>query len=70
MKKDLLAEHATHKKNAVTLRAQIKEALFSGGSVQEMRQLQADLFKAEDRMKTIERSKQWDNRPSTVKVTR
>ena len=69
MKKDLLAEHAMHKKNAVTLRAQIKEGLFNGGSVQEMRQLQADLFKAEDRMKSIEHSKQWDNRPPVVKVT-
>ena len=69
MKKDLLAEHADLKKQTITLRAQIKEGLFGAASVQEMRQLQSDLFKAEDRMKTIERSKQWDNRTPVVKVT-
>jgi hypothetical protein len=69
VKKDLLAEHASLKKECVSLRAAIKEGLFGRASVQEMRQLQADLFKAEDRMKTIERSKQWDNRSPAVKVT-
>ena len=70
MKKDLIAEHATLKKNAATLRAQIKEGLFGNASVQEMRLLQADLFKTEDRMRSIEKSETWKSRPPVVKVTR
>jgi hypothetical protein len=69
MKKDLLAEHATLKKDAENLRAQIKEGLFSGASANSLREFERNLFKAEDRMKSIEHSKQWDNRPPVVKVT-
>lgn len=69
MKKDLLAEHATLTKTAISLRAQIKEG-FNSAFLTEMRQLQADLFKAEDRMRSIEKSETWKSRPPVVKVTR
>jgi hypothetical protein len=69
MKKDLLAEHATLVKDVANIRAQIKER-FNSAFLTEMRQLQADLFKAENRMESIEKSETWKSRPQVVKVTR
>ena len=54
--------------SVIALRAAIKEGLFGGASVQAMRELQSALFHAEDRLKTIERSKAWERRAPAVKV--
>jgi hypothetical protein len=69
VKKDLLAEHATLANDAKLFRARIKEGLFGGASANSLRELERQLFRAEDRMKSIERSEQWKSRPPVVKVT-
>lgn len=56
---DLINEHAELEVRATDLRERIREAGWGGGSLNQIRKLKEDLWKAEDRLREIEQTRAW-----------